>query len=330
MSGPLSESTELAGASFHPIARTDVGRLVRAASAAQTWLWAAYGPFLVSYGRSPSRAVLIGEMDDALVVLLRRRIRGQGHVDLIVPPLAAEPLPALTRITDALAAHNGGELETRLLWADLPAAALLADKPGWRVTPYEREYLYDRDAVLAMSGGAFRTLRKRVNRCEREAFPLVRDYTAAVSDGRTDRDACADLLREWQDVREPVVEPVFDFGYTMAALDVATEIGPPHLTGIVVEVDARVRAFAFGGVLRDDVACFFILKSDPTIHGLAEFARVGLMRRLDGCRYVNDAGDLGHEGLARHKSAFRPVGFVPTWKMGYSCGWRPDTPQANS
>ena len=312
MSGPpLSEPIDLAGSSFRPIAPTDVDRIAHAAQAAGTWLWAAYGPFLVSYGRSPSRAVLVGEVDDALVLLLRRRIRGQDHVDLVVPPLARNPLPPLTRIADALAAHNGSELETRMLWADLPVAASLADQPGWRVTPYEREFLYDRDAVLAMEGGAFRTLRKRVNRCEREAFPLVRDYTSA------DQDACADLLREWQDVRKPVVEPVFDFGYTMAALDVATEIAAPHLTGIVVEVDTRVRAFAFGGVLRDDVGCFFILKSDPAIHGLAEFARVELMRRLDGCRYVNDAGDLGHEGLARHKSAFRPVGYVPTWKCAY-------------
>ena len=289
----------------------DVALIRDAAERSNAWLWAAYGPFLLSYGQSRSRAILIGERDDAVIVAIRRRIRDANHLDLVVPPLGDTSGSFLRSVADAFAMYNGPDTETRVLWADLPAVALVADAPDWSATPYEREYIYDREQVLGMSGAEYRMLRKRVNRCEREATPYVREYESA------DREACVELLRQWQDAHDSRDEPVFDFGYTLAALDVAEAVGSPDLVGIVLEVDGEIRAFAFGGVLRDGVGQFFIQKSDPSIVGLSETTRVELLRRLDGCRYVNDAGDLGHEGLGQHKRVFRPVAFVPTWKLAY-------------
>ncbi len=289
----------------------DVAQIRNAAERSTAWLWAAYGPFLLSYGQSRSRAILIGERNDSVIVAIRRRIRGSDHLDLVIPPLGDSSGSLLQSVAEAFAVYNGSDTETRVLWADLPAITSVADAPGWSTTQYEREYVYDREQVLGMSGAEYRMLRKRVNRCEREVTPYVREYTAA------DREACAELLRQWQDARESRDEPVFDFGYTLAALEVAEAIGSPDLVGIVLEVDGEIRAFAFGGVLRDGVGQFFIQKSDPSIVGLSESTRVELLRRLDGCRLVNDAGDLGHEGLGQHKRAFRPVAFVPTWKLAY-------------
>jgi hypothetical protein len=282
-----------------------------AAERSGSWLWAAYGPFLLSYTASRARAVLVCEYEGALIVLVRRKVRKQDHIDLMIPPLGDVSPGLLSTVVKHVSRFNGSDTDTRILWADLPLAAWGADMPGWTVTTYEREYIYDRDAILNMSGSDYRTLRKRVNRCEREVMPVVREYVPA------DHDACADLLREWQDVRESVVEPVFDFGYTMASLDVAEIAASKNMTGIVGEIDGAIRAFAFGGELRSGVGQFFILKSDPDIVGLAETTRVELLRRLEGCRYINDAGDLGREGLTQHKEMFCPVAFVPTWKMSY-------------
>jgi hypothetical protein len=67
--------------------------------------------------------------------------------------------------------------------------------------------------------------------------------------------------------------------------------------------------------MTERIGNFFLLKSDPSVVGLAETARYELLRRLDGCELINDAGDLGREGLAQHKRMFRPCAFVPTWKV---------------
>ena len=307
---PQDELITLGDHRFAPITPGDTHSLARAAEHACTCLWAAFVPFLLSFGQSPARSVLVGECCGASVVLVRRKIRGRPHLDFVIPPLARDPYPALAELTSPLAEFNG-DLDTRMLWADLPAAAWAANRPGWSVAPYEREYVYRRQAVLAMCGGDFRTLRKRLARCERDAEPLVRPYRA------DDLDACIRLLKRWQDLREEILKPVFDFGYTRAALEVAEAIPAPWLVGVVVEVAREVRAFAFGGRLRMGLGNSFLLKSDPHVVGLAETARVALMEQLDGCDLVNDAGDLGRPGLAQHKGIFRPAAFVPTFKLSY-------------
>ena len=311
MESPLHEPITVGGTLYQPIHANDVVLIRNAAERSNAWLWAAFGPFLLSYGQSRSRAILIGESGGAVIIAIRRRIRGADHLDLVIPPLGDTAISLLQSVADAFAAYNGPNTETRVLWADLPVVASVSVRADWSATPYEHEYVYEREQVLGMAGAEYRMLRKRVNRCEREATPYVREYVAA------DREACAELLREWQDARESRDEPVFDFGYTLAALEIAESIGSPDLVGVVLEVDGEIRAFAFGGVLRAGIGQFFVQKSDPSIVGLSETTRVELLRRLDGCRYVNDAGDLGHEGLAQHKRAFRPVAFVPTWKLAY-------------
>ena len=83
----LHQAVALAGQTFRPITSADLPLIVHAVERTRAMLWAAYGPFLLSYGQSPARAVLIGGLDDALVVLLRRTVKGQDHLDLVIPPL---------------------------------------------------------------------------------------------------------------------------------------------------------------------------------------------------------------------------------------------------
>jgi len=312
----LHEPVEIGGHTFSAIALEDLPRLSSACERASTSLWASYPPFLLSYGQSQARAVLVGEVDAALVILLRRKVRGRDHLDLVIPPLSQRSrraYEAYASFLNALLSLNGPDAETRLLWSDLQTAEGLSHWLGWRTRLYDREYLYGRRAVLAMEGERFRTLRKRINRCEREVAPEARPYAP------NDHDACVQLLKEWQDRRQDIVGPVLDFAYTRAALDLAADIPERFMTGIVLEVAGGIRAFAFGGPIRPGVGQFFLLKSDPAIRGLAESARVALIGRLDGCDLINDAGDLGRPGLRQHKEMFGPVGFVPTWKASFAC-----------
>jgi hypothetical protein len=304
---PLHQPIRLGGTDFKPIDINDAVRVSEAVESSKSWLWAAYVPFLLAYSDSPARAVLLGEIGRALAVLLRRKIRGADHLDFFLPPLGDDPGAAWQSLLPHVVDINGAT-ETRLLWGDLGTAALALQR-GWRVAPYEKEYLYRREAVLAMNGMDFRALRKRLHRCEREVQPEIIPFEPSHIV------AGAQLLREWQDAREEQMQPIFDFGYTMSALQLSAAIMPPHLVGILAIVDGIVRAFAFGGMLRDGVGQFFLLKSDPAAHGLAETMRVALIERLEDCELVNDAGDLGKPGLAQHKNLFSPTAFVPTFKI---------------
>ena len=307
----LKGDVTLGTARFTPIAQADLPRISSALRMSGCMLWAAYPPFLMAYGASPARDVLVGETHEALIVLVHRKIRKQLHLDLLVPPLCADPAAVMKTLSPLLTEYNG-ELETRILWADLPliTSPVLADT--WRFQPYEREYVYSRSDVLAMNGHAFRMLRKRVNRCEREILPDIRPFTS------DDVAGCVDLLGRWQDAREDDCAPVFDYGYTRAAIESAgltDSVGRTDgLIGLVAEVDGKIAAFAFGGAMTDTVGNFFLLKNDPALVGLAETMRVELIRALEGCTLINDAGDLDRPGLAQHKNMFRPVAFVPTWK----------------
>jgi hypothetical protein len=286
---------------LHEIAPHDLSTLADAVSHVNSALWAAYPPFVLAYGQSSARKVMLTELDDGLAILVQRKIRRTLHLDYLIPPLVVGCTSDLTR---EIAAFNG-ELETRMLWADLPTVAVWKSD-GWEFSDNEREYVYRREQVLSMSGGRFAMLRKRTHRCEREIQPEIRDFTPG------DIVKCVDLLNRWQDLREADCAPVFDYRYTRSALEMATDI--PGMVGIVAVVDGVIRAFAFGGTTAGRTGCFFLLKSDPTVRGLSEYVRVQLMQRLDDCDLINDAGDLDRKGLARHKNLFRPVAFVPTWK----------------
>ena len=65
--------------------------------------------------------------------------------------------------------------------------------------------------------------------------------------------------------------------------------------------------FAMAGPISTDTACFFIAKSDTSVGGLSEYQRWRVCGELSEYAFVNDAGDLGIEGLKRHKRKLRPV-----------------------
>ena len=303
----LHAPLEIGGTVFRASEIAQMPTFLSYADSARPWLWATYFPFLLAYSDSPARAVMLGEHGGSLFVLLHRTVRGHSHIDFLLPPLGSDYEGALENLAGSIARINGST-ETRFLWADLPGAAYGARR-GWAVTPYEHEYLYERRALIELRGNEFRALRKKIHRCEREVQPEFRAFV------ESDVPGCEALLREWQDVHRQDPVPVFDFGYTLSAIRSAARFQPPHLVGVAADVGAKVRAFAFGGMIREGLGQFFVLKSDPACKGLAEATRLVLVERMEGCDLVNDAGDLSKPGLAQHKRLFRPVSFVPTFKM---------------
>jgi hypothetical protein len=266
--------------------------------------WCYYVPFLLSFSLPPDRQLAWDALEGSLCLFVMRRTREGDRLDLMFPPLPCSE--KATRACLDLAARQNADRAVRVLWVDAEDADRLR-AAGFEVTFKEEEYLYNPSAVAAAEGHSYRDVRKRVARFQREHPSFYRRMSA------TDREGCDALLRLWRRVQGRKRPFLLDWGYTRAALRLVGELSEEDLSGWVVEVGGEVRAFALAGEMSEDLANFFVAKSDPSVRGLSEFLRwrvCGEMRRFPR---LNDAGDLDLPGLRQHKLKFRPVERLPVY-----------------
>lgn len=256
--------------------------------------WCYFPPFLCAFSLPPNRIIRVLERDGCIFLLVER----PDGVDFLCPPVPFDA-HVFDEMINALVAFNG-ERSTRVLWVDEADAALM-DASRFDLSEKDAEYVYDPARVAKAEGSDFRDLRKRVTRFEREEQALFRPLLAADIEG------CHILLKYWrkrQGRRHPFL---FDWGYTRAALDAFAQWPAEFLKGWCVEIDGEVEAFALAGDIHSEMAQFFVAKTNPDILGLSEFLRWRVYHALSDYKWVNDAGDLGLNGLRQFKMKFRPV-----------------------
>ena len=277
-----------------PIGVENASMLRKAFAKANKKAWCYFTPFLCAFSLPPNRVVRVLERGDCICLLVER----PDGIDLLCPPVPFDA-SVLDTLTDELMTVNG-ERPTRILWVDAVDAALM-DAARFDVGEKDAEYIYDPSVIAKAKGADFRDLRKRVTRFEREEQAQFRPLVA------NDIEGCHVLLKYWrkrQGRRHPFL---LDWGYTRAALDAFVDWPSEFLSGWCVEIDGEVEAFALAGVLQGEVAQFFVAKTNPDILGLSEFLRWRVYQQLSDYKWVNDAGDLGLDGLRQFKLKFRPV-----------------------
>ena len=104
-----------------------------------------------------------------------------------------------------------------------------------------------------------------------------------------------------------------DWGYTRSALNEFHRFSAENLYGWCVKIQGKVEAFALAGPMTDDTANFFVAKTNPEVSGLSEYLRWKVLGELRAFTYVNDAGDLGIDGLRQHKMKMRPTDLKKTF-----------------
>jgi hypothetical protein len=86
-----------------------------------------------------------------------------------------------------------------------------------------------------------------------------------------------------------------------------------RLTGKVVKIHGRLRAYTFGYWLTSTTFCVLLEVTDRAIPGLAQylFRETCRMAVAEGAEYINTMDDAGLPGLRASKQAYHPVMLIP-------------------
>ena len=277
-----------------PISPSHADILRSAFARANKRAWCYFPPFLCAFSLPPNRVVRVCERGGSVCLLVQR----PDGMDLLCPP-APFSGPVLMDVLRELRAVNGARA-TRILWVDEEDAAQMAVS-GFVFQEKDAEYLYDPGRIWAAQGPEFRDLRKQVRRFEGDFDTRFRAMTVGDVPG------CEALLKHWRKRQGRKHPFLLDWGYTRAALDGFSAWTVPDLCGWCVELDGRIAAFALAGRMGENMAQFFVAKTDPDVPGLSMFLRYRVYGDLSHYPLVNDAGDLGLPGLRQFKEKFRPV-----------------------
>ena len=277
-----------------PISPAHAGLLRTAFVACHKKAWCYFVPFLCAFSLPPNRVVRVLTHGKSIFLLLER----PDGIDFLCPPAPFDK-DAFDDVLNKVLAFNG-ERSTRILWVDANDASLL-DASQFEFKEKDEEYIYDPSLIANAKGRAFKDVRKRVHRFEREHRSQFRPLLVE------DVEACQELLKYWRKRQGRKHPFLLDWGYTKAALDAFDRWSSEFLNGWCLEVDGQVKAFALVGEMLPQMAHFFVAKTDPDVWGLSEYFRWQVYQTLLHYRWVNDAGDLGLEGLRQFKMKFRPV-----------------------
>ena len=242
----------------------------------------------------------------------RRDVRDSRESSLASPAFRASLAPALAACFEIMRERNGGSAVSRVenvpeeLVGELHAL-------GYRVKPKDPDYLYRTADLAALAGDPYKSQRAACNRFERErrhAFEPYRD---------PDREACAQLCRDWMAQKQATGEDAVarqmladSAAAHREALDHWRTLG---LTGHVVRVDGRVRAYTFGYGRSSSVFCVLLEVADRSIPGLAAwiFRERCRLAAAEGYEFINTMDDSGLPSLAQSKRAYHPVRLVPSY-----------------
>lgn len=237
-------------------------------------------------------------LEDALVVLGR----GYDGLEYFLPPLNGN-------VTRALEQLLSGGME--LYGADEPFVARYLTGGGLEIVEDRNsfDYLYLRDELSVLPGNRFHKKKNRISYFARRHVYRTELFERAHGDG------CRELLEQWRLMAE--TEQNRSLGLEVAAAAEALELAEElELSGVVVIVEERVRAFALGELLNRETAVCHFEKADPFMEGLSQVVNQAFAQRLFGaCRFVNREQDLGEAGLRNAKLSYHPLELVKKFRV---------------
>jgi len=273
--------------------------------------WAYFAPFLLSYNLYPKRSLYCLEIFETLIIFQHLKNSDRERIDFVIPPISlnSKSLHFLDTLCN-LISNQFNQKNIRIIWTDDLDKGFLEEYFGNRISveKTEHEYIYDINAVIEMKGSEFKDLRKSVNKIKK-LNPVFKEM------GFEDLNESMDLLKNWRKVQGRKNNFLLDWGYTRKALMIFSELPKEDLYSWCIRIDNKMVGFAMAGPITKNVANFFVIKTDIDVSGLSLYLRWRVLKELRSFLVVNDASDLGIEGLKQHKMKLRPCEFNTTYTL---------------
>lgn len=223
---------------------------------------------------------------------------------LYLPPLGVPPDPDVIEpcfgIMDAANKNRRISRIENAEEADLNDFAAL----GYPYALKSHDFIYSRPALAALRGDPLKAKRAAVNRFVRENRFQCGPYLPAH------KEECLALYREWMRGRgEATPDPVYRgmLSDSLNSLEVILDdFSSLDMTGLVVRVEGRMRAFTLGCRMNEDTFCVLFETADLGIKGLSQFIFREFCARCGEFRFVNAMDDSGLDNLKRVKMSYRP------------------------
>jgi uncharacterized protein len=182
---------------------------------------------------------------------------------------------------------------------------------GYEAVPKYGDYVYERVRLAQLRGDPYKSKRACCNNFLKTYAGRYLPYTSRF------RQECLDLYDVWAGSRAATADDRIYAGMLNdsrtcleAALAAPSAIG---LTGRVIVVDKRVKAFTFGYELKSDTFCVLFEIADLSLKGISQYIFRQLCMEMTRYRYINAMDDSGLIRLGILKRSYRPAAIVPSY-----------------
>jgi len=230
---------------------------------------------------------------------------------LYLPPLASrssrEAVAASFEIMDGL---NSNKEISRIENIEEGAVPFFLGM-GYECEYKSSDYICSRTGLAGLSGDKFKPKRAACNY-------FIKHYPYAyLPFSPRHKAGCLELFRLWQEQRAGANDDKIYRGMMEDSLNclkvLFSACGKLAVTGRVVRVAGRIKAFSFGYKLNRDTFCILYEITDLSIKGIAQFIFRAFCSELKEFRYINIMDDSGLDNLKRVKLSYRPVKLVPAY-----------------
>lgn len=190
----------------------------------------------------------------------------------------------------------------------------LKENVDFEVTEQEdlKDYLYDRDALIKLSGKKLYTKKQLFN-----AF--LRDYGDRYEYcqlGSQELSQIFEFINKWRREKGENADGYLDYE-TEGIYEVLRNYShfQTHMAGVFI--DGKLEAFTIGSYNSlENMVVIHVEKANAKIRGLYQFInRQFLLHEFKDAVLVNREEDLGKEGLRKSKMSYRPMDFARKYRI---------------
>ncbi|MEA4816396.1 MAG: phosphatidylglycerol lysyltransferase domain-containing protein [Lachnospiraceae bacterium] len=171
------------------------------------------------------------------------------------------------------------------------------------------DYIYLSEDLITLKGKKFHGKRNHINRF----MMLYPDFEYAPLTNEMAKDCCG-LYKEW--LKSHNEDSIIQYDEPDSVKRALTNLDALNLTGGVLKIDGKIKAFTIGERILPDMHQIHIEKAANDIDGLYPVInREYASHNCSDVKYINREEDMGLEGLRAAKHSYRPVMMIKKYNI---------------